>query len=299
MAKIILFSLLFFFNSYSYGNDIEFTVHHGPGGPSDKVTRVLASDMSKRYQVVNRPGAQGRIAVRHLLNSNSIMVATVAQIFVTNFIDSDQTFYKKDDLEIISVVGIMPNILVCNNKLGFKTFKDFLSTEKSLSFGVAGYGSAEHLATEILFRQFKNNHIVIPYAQGGVVSLNDLLSGHIDCMFANYPLVKEHVSDGTKITALISSHDLQLSLPTWQREFKTEFPFQSYLAVVIDKKISPEIKKEIALDLEKVYNMKSKNDLNKIGLIPILSNTKKAINDVHNSNKSLREFVEKNKIRLN
>ena len=299
MAKTIILSFLVFFNSYSYGNDIEFTVHHGPGGPSDKVTRILVSDMPKRYQVVNRPGAQGKIAVRHLLNSNSIMIATVTQIFVTNFIESDQTIYKQDDLEIISVVGIMPNILVCNNKLGFKTFKDFLSTEKSLSFGVAGYGSSEHLATEILFRQFDNKHVVIPYAQGGAVSLNDLLSGHIDCMFANYPLVKEHVSDRTRITALISSHDLNLSVPTWQREFKTSFPFQSYLAVVVDKKISNEIKKEIIFDLEKAYNVKIRNDLHKIGLFPILSNSQNAITSVHNTNKSLREFVDKNKIRLN
>jgi len=299
MAKTIILSFLVFFNSYSYGNDIEFTVHHGPGGPSDKVTRILVSDMPKRYQVVNRPGAQGKIAVRHLLNSKSIMIATVTQIFVTNFIESDQTIYKQDDLEIISVVGIMPNILVCNNKLGFKTFKDFLSTEKSLSFGVAGYGSSEHLATEILFRQFDNKHVVIPYAQGGAVSLNDLLSGHIDCMFANYPLVKEHVSDRTRITALISSHDLNLPVPTWQREFKTSFPFQSYLAVVVDKKILKEIKKEIIFDLEKVYNIKIRNDLHNIGLFPILSNSKNAITDVHNSNKSLREFVDKNKIRLN
>lgn len=299
MAKTIILSFLVFFNSYSYGNDIEFTVHHGPGGPSDKVTRILVSDMPKRYQVVNRPGAQGKIAVRHLLNSNSIMIATVTQIFVTNFIDSDQIIYKQDDLEIISVVGIMPNILVCNNKLGFKTFKDFLSTEKSLSFGVAGYGSSEHLATEILFRQFDNKHVVIPYAQGGAVSLNDLLSGHIDCMFANYPLVKEHVSDRTRITALISSHDLNLPVPTWQREFKTPFPFQSYLAVVVDKKISNEIKKEIIFDLEKAYNIKIRNDLHKIGLFPILSNNKNSINDVHNNNKNLREFVGKNKIQLN
>jgi len=298
MIKFFI-ALILLINTATAG-ELEFTVHHAPGGPSDKITRLLANKFSsQKYRVVNRPGAQGKLAVRHVLGTNSMMVATVPQILVTNFLIPVDPGYKEDDLELIYVVGVMPSILVCNNKLGFKTYKDFLNTNKSLNFGVAGYGSSEHLATEFLFKAVNtSSHIVVPYAQGGAASLNDLLGGNIDCMFANYPLVKEHITESKRITALISSHNLNLNIPFWQQEFKEPFPFQGNLGVVVSKKLTPQVKEEMIKDFEKILDSELREEIRDIGIFPIMKNDTKSIQEISRQNIRLKELITKYNIRI-
>jgi tripartite-type tricarboxylate transporter receptor subunit TctC len=280
--------------------ELEFTVHHAPGGPSDKITRLLATKFpGQKYKVINRPGAQGKLAVRHILGTNSMMVATIPQILVTNFLMPVDPGYREDDLELIYVVGAMPNVLVCNNKLGFKTYKDFLNTNKSLNFGVAGYGSSEHLATEFLFNAINaRQHVVVPYAQGGAASLNDLLGGNIDCMFANYPLVKEHIYESKRITALISSHSLNAGIPHWQQEFKEQFPFQGNLGIVVSKKLNLAIKEEMIKDIERNLDSDLRDEIREIGIFPIMKSDQKSIQDVFKQNNQLKSLINKHKIRI-
>ncbi len=298
MIKIIIAFILSI--NVAIAGELEFTVHHAPGGPSDKITRLLATKFpGQKYKVVNRPGAQGKLAVRHILGTNSMMVATIPQILVTNFLMPIDPGYKEDDLELIYVVGAMPNVLVCNNKLGFKTYKDFLNTTKSLNFGVAGYGSSEHLATEFLFNAINvQHHVVVPYAQGGAASLNDLLGGNIDCMFANYPLVKEHISEGKRITALISSHNLNATIPHWQQEFKEPFPFQGNLGIVVSKRLSPAVKEEMIRDVERILDSDLRDEIREIGIFPIMKADQKSIQDVFKQNNQLKSLINKYKIRI-
>lgn len=298
MIKIFIALILSI--NVAMASELEFTVHHAPGGPSDKITRLLSTKFpSQKYKVVNRPGAQGKLAVRHIIGTNSMMVATVPQILVTNFLMPVDPGYKEDDLELIYVVGAMPNVLVCNNKLGFKTYKDFLRTTKSLNFGVAGYGSSEHLATEFLFKAINiTSHVVVPYAQGGASSLNDLLGGNIDCMFANYPLVKEHIAENKRITALISSHNLNLNIPNWQQEFKEPFPFQGNLGIVVAKSTPAHIKEEMIKDIEKISDNSLKDDIRDIGIFPIMKNDAKSIQDILRQNTRLKELIIKYNIRI-
>ena len=103
-------------------NAIELTVHHAPGGPSDKITRLIAKNLPT-YTIQNKPGAAGRIAVKHILQGNSVLTATIPQIYVTNpLMFTDLEYNPETDLEIIGVAAIMSNLLVCNSKLEIKDF---------------------------------------------------------------------------------------------------------------------------------------------------------------------------------
>lgn len=281
---------------------IEFTVHHAPGGPSDRITRLLANELPvARYVVINRPGAAGRIAIRQLLSRPSLMVATMPQIFVTNpMIFTDLDYDPDTDLELIAVVAYMSNVLVCNSTLGFRVLDDLKNTTKSLNFGVAGIGSNEHLATAALLGQWINSHIVVPYAQGGNRSLIDLMGGNIDCMFANYPLVKSSLDDKSRITALITSHPIsRLSIPTWQQVFGTAYPVTSQLGIVVSQHMDATVKKEIRLDIEKTFarpNMIS--GMVEIGLTPVLKIDPKSLADARTINSRLRDFITTSKVKL-
>ena len=275
----------------------EFTVHHAPGGPSDRATRAIAKYLPTEYVVVNRPGAGGRIAVRHLLKTDSIMLATMGQIYVTNLISGVDTGYNpRTDLEILGTAGAMPNVLACKRSLGLTRVKDL--DGRSLNFGVAGYGSSEHIATEALFTKIKGNHQVIPYAQGGATAIVDMLAGNLDCMFANYPTVKPFIAD-ERITVLMSSHELGLSVPTWRATYQEDFPFQSYLSVVVSRSLDKDTRRRITRDLDTAFSTEAfRTDMRNIGFFVVAKTDAKTTKQVESAMDKLRAFIRLNSIKI-
>lgn len=302
MKKLLLSTLFGLTVATAQAQEIEFTVHHAPGGPSDRTTRLIAQELPvKNYTVVNRPGASGKIAMKQLMSKPSMMVATMPQIFVTNtLMFNDLEYNPERDLELVAVIGAMPNVLVCNNKHQFRSFADVQKYTKSLTFGFAGYGSSEHIATAVLLNQWKNNHRLIPYAQGGSTSLTDLLGGNIDCMFANFPLVAGYVSDNARITMLMSSHDLGLGLQTWAQIFQSPYPIQSQLGLIVNRNLDPAIKEKIRQDVAQALNRSNfDQDIRKLGLFPILKMDNATIKESLAINQRLRDFVVRNQLKLN
>jgi tripartite-type tricarboxylate transporter receptor subunit TctC len=300
-ALISLLSVVFFSSATAVANPIELTVHHSPGGPSDTVTRFIAKNLSSDYIVQNRPGAQGRIAVRQILKGNSVLTATVPQIYVTNPLNfNDLEYNPEKDLEILATVATMPNLLACRSSLGFKTVDDFLKYEgRALSFAINGYGSAEHIATESLFTKTKTTHTVIPYATGGNKGTIDVIGGSVDCIFANLASIKPFLND-SRIDVLLSSHDMGIGgVSTWDKRFKESFPYQSYICLVVAKSMSDDNKKKIINDLNKVFADHSfKESLFRIGLLPIGSTELWMTNSVLKSNRSLERFIVNNRLNI-
>lgn len=301
MIKKILFLCVLVMSttrvSYSQPS-VEFTVMHGPGGVSDITTRHIASNLNQSYNVVNRPGGAGRIAINHLMAEKTIMLATMVQVYVTNPINfTDLGYDPFTDLEILSVVGVMPSALACHNKTNIKSFEDFLQTKQKLTFGVGGYGSSEHLATATLFSKTNSSHVIVPYPQGGNRSVADLVGGHIDCMFANFPTIKPFLNNDN-LVLLMTSHESTFKVPSWNSLYKDDFPFQSYLSIVTSRSMSDSTKNLISSDLERSFRQeKSKEKLIEIGLAPLLYTDKKKIQDTENYMKQIKNFIIENKIK--
>lgn len=273
---------------------IEFTVMHGPGGVSDITTRELNKDLN--YNVVNRPGAGGRIAIRHLMQQEAISLATMAQIYVTNPLNvKDLNYNPATDLELIATVGVMPSALVCNKQTGISTFKEFINTKKSLSFAIGGFGSSEHLSTETLLSKLSTKHKIVAYAQGGNTGLVDLLGGHIDCMFANYPTIKSHLAD---LNFIMISHDIGTNATLWESEFNQSFPLQSYLGIIVSKKLDTSVKSKIKSDIKAAFeNTSLNNRLSAIGLFPKLGMDADSLKNALDNNENLKKFILDNKIK--
>lgn len=287
-------------NAPMWAQEIEFTVHHAPGGPSDRVTRLLAQELpAKTYVVVNRPGAAGRIAIRHIMSRPSLMLATMPQIFVTNpIMFRDLEYDPANDLEVIAVIGIMPNVLVCNNKLALDRFVQLRDIPASLKFGVGGRGSNEHLATTALLAQWPNKHDLIFYAQGGASSLTDLIGGTIDCMFANYPLVRSFVQEG-RLRVLLSSHELPGVAEHWAKTFKSPWQIQSELAIVIDRRMDAKIKQQIKHDIAQVLAVSGlESKIREAGLIPVLKHDAASLQASQRTQQRIKDFILQNQISL-
>lgn len=294
--KFLAILLALTFSATVYSSTTEFTVHHAPGGPSDKTTRVIHKYLPEnKYTVVNRPGAQGKLAVKHIMSTDSMMLATMAQIYVNNKITGVADYDPNKDLKVIASIGSMPSVLVCRSNLNIQTVPDIIKTEK-LSFAVAGIGSSEHLATEVLFNRMNKRHLIVPYSAGGSKSVLDMLGGHVDCMFANYPTVKEWVSD-KRLTVILTSHELGLKVSTWESLYNEKFPFNAALAIIVNRQNT---NKQIISDLTLVLNNpKFIEDLKNIGIFPIVGLDKKSIDKVIKNNDNIHDVIVKNNITIN
>lgn len=295
MKKILMF--LFLIPTLSFAS-VEIVAPHAPGGPSDMISRSIHFYLSKeKYNIIYKPGAGTLTGIRHTINNDAMLISTFIQTFVTNpKIYPNLDYDPNIDLEIIATVAVMPSVLVCNKKTNFKTFEDFKSNNKKLNFGIAGYGSTEHIATEILFMQIEKNHTLIPYSKGGSNAAKDLIGGHIDCIFSNYPTIKKHI-DNESLVFLISTHKVNVDIEYWEKKFNREFPIQSIIGLVVTSKMDTNLKNSILEDL-KNHLHKSSDKLSALGFFPLISIDKEKIQDAIENNKAMKEIIEKRNIRL-
>jgi tripartite-type tricarboxylate transporter receptor subunit TctC len=291
----LLIILLSCFSIHTANATTEFTVHHAPGGPSDKTTRIIHKYLpDNQYVIANRPGALGKIAVKHVIAHDSLMLATMAQIYVNNKLAGVTDYDPDKDLKVIASIGTMPSVLVCRSDLKLTSIPDVIKSDK-LSFAVAGIGSSEHLATEVLFNRMNKRHLIVPYASGGSKSVLDILGGHVDCMFANYPTVKEWVND-KRLTVLLTSHQLGLTASTWESLYNEKFPFNATLAIIVGSQNS---NKQIVSDLRKVMSNKQFiEELVNVGIFPTPSTELVDINKVLKNNISIKDVIVKNNITI-
>lgn len=302
MKKLILLiqSLIISTAVYAADDPIEFTVMHAPGGVSDIVTRYVAKELPTNYNVVNRPGGAGKIAIQQLLSKKSLMLATMVQAYATNSLSSVDLGYDPDkDLAVVATVGIMPSVLVCNKKTEFKTYQDFIRSNKLVSLGVGGIGTSEHLATLVLVNKAKIKATVVPYAQGGGPAISDLIGGHIDCMFGNFPAMRVHFTN-PQLVVLMTSHKITTDTASWDQLYNEQFPFQSYLTIVVNANALASTKKQISDDLSTAFNKPSfKEGVKDLGLFPKLSLSPTDINQALASTENVKKFIIENKLVIN
>ena len=90
------------------------------------------------------------------------------------------------DFVPICLVGVTPNLLVCNAAQPAKNVKDLVALCKAkpgaIGFGSAGSGSAQHLALELFKQRAGVDALHVPY-KGSAPVITDLIGGQIQYAF--------------------------------------------------------------------------------------------------------------------
>ena len=153
MKNLIALFVTFMLSATAYSAPTSILVPFGPGGSSDIVARTLAKGLPDgEYYVLNMPGGKGIPAIQHTINSSSLMVATLVQYYVSNPLTVPNLPYNiNTDVDLIGAIGVVPTVLVCNNKnVPVKNFKDLKTIKRPLNIGVSSVGSQEHVDAEIM-----------------------------------------------------------------------------------------------------------------------------------------------------
>lgn len=181
-----------------------------PGGGTDALARVVAqklTDMWKTSIVIeNKSGAAGVIAAdfvsKQPADGNTLLMAHINSHALAPAMGTKLSYDAEKDFTPISMVGITPNILICNPNQPAKTVKDLVALCKAnpgkISFASAGGGSAQHFALEMFKLRAKIFALHVPY-RGSGPALVDLIGGQVNYCFETMTSATPHIKGGKAI----------------------------------------------------------------------------------------------------
>jgi tripartite-type tricarboxylate transporter receptor subunit TctC len=193
---------------------VKLIVTYPPAGSSDLMARILGQKLSDLWGqpvvVENKPGAAGAIgmeyAAHQAADGYSFVIANLGPA-VINPILTRVPFDVERDFVPVSLIATGPNILVVNPSSPAKTLGELIAYAKAnpgkLNFGSGGPGSIAHMSGEMLKSLAHVDIVHIPY-KGGILSVNDLLAGHVDLVFSDALPVMQHIRAG-KLRALATT----------------------------------------------------------------------------------------------
>lgn len=182
-----------------------------PGGGTDLVARTLAQEMTRllggQFIVDNRPGAAGNIAAQQVAQSQpdgSTLLLSYTSHAINASLFPKLPFDTLKDFQALCLVASSPLILVTRPELPAGNVAEVLALARAqpgkLSMAVAGVGSANHLAGEMLKAEGKVDITSVPY-KGAGPAVSDVMGGQVDLLMSNAATVQELIRGG-KLKAL-------------------------------------------------------------------------------------------------
>ena len=189
---------------------VRIIVGFAPGGGTDILARVIAQKLGVMWSVPvlveNKAGAAGMIAADYVAKQPSdgatLLMAHINSHAIAPALTPRMTYNVENDFTPIVLVGVTPNLLICNEQQAARTVKDVVELCRKnpgkISFGSAGNGSAQHLALEMFKLAAKIEAIHVPYKGSGPM-LTDLIGGQINYSFDTMTAATPHVKSGKAI----------------------------------------------------------------------------------------------------
>ena len=185
------------------------------GGPADIFGRNLAERMTpllgQQIVIENKSGAAGVTGVDFVAKAGTDahvmgLMSSSAGAIMPGLMPKMPFDPGKDIAPQILVVRVQ-EVFAVSSKLGVDDFKSFLAYAKAhpgISCGSAGTGGITHLAIELFKRETGVDLLHVPY-RGAAPATNDLVSGTVQSVLLDVPVLLPHVRSGSiKILAVTS-----------------------------------------------------------------------------------------------
>lgn len=191
---------------------VRIVVGFPPGGGTDALARVVGQKLGTMWNtsvvIENKAGAAGVIAADYVAkqagDGNTLLMAHINSHALAPAMGMKLGYNAERDFLPISMVGVTPNLLVCNTEQPAKTVKDLVALCRQkpgqISFASAGGGSAQHFALEMFKQRAQIFALHIPY-RGSGPAITDLIGGQVNYCFETMTSATPHVKSG-KLLAL-------------------------------------------------------------------------------------------------
>ena len=182
---------------------IRLVVPFSPGGGTDITARILSEPLGEQLHttivVDNRPGAGTIIgtemAVKAEPDGYTLFLGTIS-VAVNPSIYKKLPYDVQHDLAPISRVSTQPSVLVVHPSFPAKTLKEFIEMAREkpgiFYFGSPGFGTAGHLAGELLWQTVGAKLVHVPF-KGTGPALNALLGDQITIYLSSLASALPHI----------------------------------------------------------------------------------------------------------
>ena len=236
-----------------------------PGGGTDILARVLAPRLQEMWKVnvliENKSGAAGVLAADYVAkqpaDGNTLLMAHINSHAIAPALQPKLSYNPEADFSPVVLVGVTPNLLICNQDQPAKTVKDLVALCRArpghVTFGSSGPASAQHLALELFKFQAKVFALHIPYRGSGPL-ITDLIGGQVMYSFETMTAATPHVKGG-KVVAVAQTRPKRSkaypNAPTLDEEGFPGFDATTWYGLAGPGMMSPSLVRRINEDVNK------------------------------------------------
>jgi len=248
---------------------IRIIVGFPPGGGTDALARIVSAKLTTMWgqQVIveTKAGVAGVLAAEYVAtqpaDGTTLLMAHINSHALAPSLQPKLKYDVERDFTPIVLVGVTPNLLVCNQDQPAKTVADIVALCKAkpgqIAFGSAGSGSAQHLALELFKQRAKVDALHIPY-KGSAPVITDLIGGQINYAFETMTAATPHVRNG-KLLAIAQTRAKRAKsypdVPTMAEQGYAGFEATTWYGLAAPGKLPAAMTLRINEDVNKVLAM--------------------------------------------
>jgi tripartite-type tricarboxylate transporter receptor subunit TctC len=164
------------------------------GGATDIQARLMGEWLTERlgqqFIVENKPGASGNIGTETVAKAPAdgyTLLQIVTPHAINSALYSNLPFDFVRDIAPVCYVARLAYVVVVNPSVPVKTIPELIAYAKAnpgkINYGSAGQGTPQNIACELFKMMTGVNLVHVPY-KGGAPAVADLISGHVQVIFA-------------------------------------------------------------------------------------------------------------------
>jgi tripartite-type tricarboxylate transporter receptor subunit TctC len=238
---------LSFGGASSQSKSLKIVVPYTPGSGPDIISRLLGEQIGRAtgatVLVENRPGGGTTIGTeavaRAAPDGNTVLL--VGNSFTVNPA-LKRGNYTLSSFEPVCYLASTPMVLVVQGSSPWKTLQDLVAEAKAkpgkITFASGGPASALHVAIEVLRLATKIDINYVPYG-GTAPSINALMGGHVQAVWADYPTVVSQLKAGT-LRGLVTTSPKRVAtlpdVPTLNETGISKYEAEIYYGIVAPAK---------------------------------------------------------------
>lgn len=280
---------------------IKIVVPFAAGGSTDALARMLAQKLTVAWGqpviVENKPGAGATLGADYVAKAPAdgyTLLMGAAHHTIAQNVYKNLPYHFGRDLAPVSIMALIPNVVVVNDKVPAKTIQELIALAKKepgkLNFGSAGAGTAHHLIGAMFDLQAGTDIMHIPY-KGSSPAVADLVSGQVQVMFdtvsSALPQIKAGKTRALAVTTRTRSSALP-DVPTLNETVLPGFDVGTWFGILAPAATPPDIVAKLSKEIIKIIkNPDMQKQLLDMGSEPIGSTSEEMRIQV---NKELDEF---------